>query len=200
MLFHYSNHMQTLQVVEDLQTDISSVSQQISNLLETLSAAIQQDECTSAQNAYSSLSEYISGQWINYAGYSPDGEYVGDASTILDILQENLQRANDHGLQAVLNQQDIETVTTWAQSILAEQEMYQQILGLGDSLIGSDTIEGGALQNCALAIYEDWLAESSQLSALDDRQYYGSLTQWVASLLVLQGQGVQMLQQANLWM
>ena len=64
---------QTLQVVENLQNDIQGVSQQISNLLQMITAEIQAVACLTSQNALSNNLDQLSEAWINYAGFTPAG-------------------------------------------------------------------------------------------------------------------------------
>ena len=188
---------QTLQVVQNLQTDIQGVSQQISNLLQMLSAEIQTAACISSEDALTNNLNQLSAAWINYAGFTPSGEDVQDASTILNILDFNLQLVPQYGYQAPFQQVDV--INTWAATVLDQQALFTDILNFGTILMGSDSLEGGVIANCALAVWEDWqLAE--QISAVDDRQYWGPVSDWLLSLQVLQAQANHMIQQANLWM
>ena len=162
-----------------------------------LTAEIQTVDCLTSQAALANNLDQLSGAWINYAGFTPSGENAEDASTILNILNSNLQLVTEYGYKA--NFQQVGIVTAWAESILDQQALYTAVLEFGVTLIGSESLEGGVISQCALAVWEEWQL-ADQISSVDDRQFWGPMTNWLLSMQVLQAQGNQMIQEANLWM
>lgn len=189
---------QILNDVQQIQTQVQSVSQQMGNLQELMLEQFALTDCLVAQNQYSTYMGSLDKAWIDYAGFTPSGLQAETDSTILPMVQRYASYLQTGQPLSPAQQQELTYIDKWADKTLSSNGLYPQILTFGSFIRGSGSFQSQPIALCARAAYLQW-TQSNQMSPVDDRQYYGPLFDWLVGLITLQVQALQILQQANLW-
>lgn len=79
------------------------------------------------------------------------------------------------------------------------KNLYIALQTFSSSLINDQGGTGSPFSLCARAMFAGWQTSSNK-SPVDDRQYYDIIYGWVLDIIGIQAQGLEMIQNANLFM